>query len=181
MFVGSPSNKPVRDDPMRFLNFFFRSRGEKLSKQKNALEAGFSNSGYQTFRDPKTGKSEYVHRRVAEKKLGGKIWLGHEVHHLDGDKHNNRPENLTVLPRDEHRKLHHLQREWDKGHAHCIRCGTTISFNPGKPLCRRCYQSWARFGNSDYPEKCCHGCGSSHRVTIARPLCRSCYDIEGLI
>lgn len=166
---------------MKFRDFFFRSKGEKFSKPKNTLETGFSNSGYQTFRDPNTGKQEYVHRRVAEKKLGGKIWPEHEVHHLDGNKHNNRPENLIVLPREVHRELHHLKREWDKGHAHCIRCGKTIPFNPDKPLCRGCYQSWARYGNPDYPEKCCHGCGSPHRVTVARPLCRSCYDIEGIL
>jgi len=48
----------------------------------------------------------YTHRRVAEKKLGGPIWPGYEVHHINGIKTDNRPSNLTVIPRDVHRAIH---------------------------------------------------------------------------
>ena len=61
-------------------------------------------SGYKVFEEDGTYKS--VHKRVAEKKLGGKIWKGYEVHHVDGNKDNNRPSNVTVLKKKTHRWLH---------------------------------------------------------------------------
>jgi hypothetical protein len=48
----------------------------------------------------------FTHRAVAQKVLGNEIPEGHEVHHVNGDKLDNRPENLVVLPREEHQKLH---------------------------------------------------------------------------
>ncbi len=48
----------------------------------------------------------FTHRAVAQKVLGTEIPEGHEVHHVNGDKLDNRPENLVVLPREEHQKLH---------------------------------------------------------------------------
>lgn len=70
------------------------------------LKTWTNNSGYQKFLDPRTGKSEYTHRRVAEKALGGKIFSGFEVHHRDGDKTNNRPSNLDVVSKAEHLRIH---------------------------------------------------------------------------
>ncbi len=61
--------------------------------------------GYQIFRD-RDGVRRSVHKRVAEKKLGGKVWKGYEVHHKDGNKNNNRPSNLTVIKKSVHRKIH---------------------------------------------------------------------------
>ena len=37
-------------------------------------------SGYKVFKDGDK-KWQSVHKRVAEKKVGGKIFKGHEVHH----------------------------------------------------------------------------------------------------
>jgi len=54
----------------------------------------------------RNGIWEYVHRKVAAWKVGGKIWKGREVHHRDGNKRNNRPENLWIMPKPEHQKIH---------------------------------------------------------------------------
>ena len=62
-------------------------------------------SGYKVFTD-RNGKTQSVHKRVAEKKLGGSIWSGYEVHHRDENKSNNRPSNLSVIKRSTHRKIH---------------------------------------------------------------------------
>ncbi len=58
----------------------------------------------------------------------------------------------------------------------CIRCGREIDFDPAKPLCGDCYQSWADFGNEDYQENYCHSCGNPSQVTYSKPLCRACYQ-----
>ena len=46
--------------------------------------------GYPRYSDT----DELVHRKVAEKKVGGPIYRDRVVHHKDGNKRNFRPENL---------------------------------------------------------------------------------------
>ena len=67
-------------------------------------------SGYKVFREG--NKTVSVHKRVAEKKVGGSIYDGYEVHHKDGDKNNNRPSNLAVLRKSFHRKIHAKKSSW---------------------------------------------------------------------
>ena len=67
-------------------------------------------SGYKVFKESGTWKS--VHKRVAEKKMGGKVRRGYEVHHRDGNKNNNRPGNLAVIKRSAHRKIHAKKRSF---------------------------------------------------------------------
>jgi hypothetical protein len=69
------------------------------------------NNGYKQFQDPRTGDWVYIHRRVMEKKLGGNILHGNEVHHKTYKKRDNRPENLVVMPKQDHQELHSLERE----------------------------------------------------------------------
>jgi len=67
-------------------------------------------SGYKVFREK--GKIVSVHKRVAEKKVGGKIYKGYEAHHKDENKNNNRPSNLAVIKRGFHKKIHAKKRFW---------------------------------------------------------------------
>ena len=60
-------------------------------------------SGYSKYSN--TGK--FVHIAQAEKKVGGKIYKGYEVHHKDGDKSNYRISNLAVLRKKFHRRVVH--------------------------------------------------------------------------
>ena len=62
----------------------------------------------------------------------------------------------------------------------CIRCGERIYYDAYRPLCEDCYQTWAQFGNLEYPERYCHKCGREvwggrePQVDYAHPLCCDC-------
>ena len=57
------------------------------------------------------GEWQWLHRVVAKEKMGSDIFEGFEVHHIDGDKQNNHPDNLRVLSKEEHQALHEGQKE----------------------------------------------------------------------
>jgi hypothetical protein len=54
------------------------------------------------------GRRAYLHRDVWRHHYGN-IPVGYDVHHLDEDKHNNRIENLALLTKSEHTKLHRFK------------------------------------------------------------------------
>jgi hypothetical protein len=51
-----------------------------------------------------------VHRTVAAKKVGGTIFPGMVVHHIDGNKRNFRFSNLWIMSRSFHARLHLQKR-----------------------------------------------------------------------
>ena len=76
--------------------------GRKSTKRKTYTNA----QGYQVYKD----SGVPVHRRVAEKKVGGPIWPGKVVHHKDGNKQNNHPDNLQVMWNSSHSRLEARRR-----------------------------------------------------------------------
>lgn len=52
------------------------------------------------------GKKYDVHRLIMQQKLGRKIPKGKVVHHIDGNIHNNHPDNLKLQSRSAHSRYH---------------------------------------------------------------------------
>ncbi len=57
----------------------------------------------------------------------------------------------------------------------CIRCKDDTALDPTRPLCWKCYEVWAQWGDAAYLENYCHSCGRATKAAYSRPLCRSCF------
>jgi hypothetical protein len=75
------------------------------STSRSSSKTYVTGNGYRRYKDSGT----YVHRNVAEKKLGRKLKAGEVVHHKDGNPLNNSPKNLKVYKnQSQHMKKEHL-------------------------------------------------------------------------
>lgn len=102
----------------------------------------------------------YEHVIVAEKSLGRPILDDEEVHHLDFDRSNNRPDNLLVLRSSEHRRLHN----WlDKGAPGWVR--RPVKLKATEVYCKSCSEVILGQGSSFCSEACR---GKFHRK-VSRP------------
>lgn len=63
------------------------------------------------------GKKKYVHRMVMEEFLGRELDRKETVHHINGDKTDNRIENLVLMKTSEHIRHHAIENHL--GHDRC--------------------------------------------------------------
>ena len=70
-----------------------------------------------------------LHRVIVENKLNRLLRDSEDVHHIDEDKTNNNPENLKVLTKAEHTRLH-LTKSIEDVSIKCPKCGNVFKISP---------------------------------------------------
>lgn len=81
----------------------------------------------------------YEHRFVVEKSIGRCLDKNEVVHHINGDKKDNRLCNLEILTRSSHAK-HHVTKTKEK---RCETCGKVLK-NKRSSRCRKCRGIYSR-------------------------------------
>ena len=66
------------------------------------------------------GKQYRLHRLIMETELSRELSFNEIVHHKNGDKHDNRLENLEVMSRSEHMKEHKIGEEIREEHRQLL-------------------------------------------------------------
>lgn len=80
-------------------------RKNKAKERKPRLIPWQIKSGEWYIKD-EDGKRMRYHKYLGEKMIGRKLNKDELVHHIDGDHHNNKEDNLKVITRGEHNKFH---------------------------------------------------------------------------
>ena len=95
-----------------------KTRGKYCSRKcwrpHNKKGGWIDNQGYHVIGIGHTGKA-YLHRLLAEKKMGRKLRTKEVVHHINGDILDNRLSNLAIISHSEHSKIHLPPRDTKTG------------------------------------------------------------------
>lgn len=89
----------------------------------------------------------YRHRLVMEEKLGRYLRPDEEIHHIDGNKKNNHPDNLQLVTKSEHTKIHHPKKDMSNRVCKLCKSSTTRIDSRG-------YHCWHKYNGGFICVKC---------------------------
>ena len=132
-----------------------------------------------------SGKKIDEHRHIMEEKLGRKLLPTEVVHQIDGNKLNNDPDNLQIMTRAEHARLHKqgvpnsaqaklkisqiVKEAWKTGKMDSIKKPVIAYDKKTGELCARfsCIEDAEHFGYAGtHIAACCKGKRKTHKGLI---------------
>ena len=93
----------VYENPMNTSEGWSKEQKETVRLREQRNKGGCKKDTYKKY------KGRHEHRVVAERILGRTLKKGEVVHHIDGDKHNNSPENLMVFRNQKDHVAFHMK------------------------------------------------------------------------
>ena len=102
--AASGCSRPYVKMKLCIIHYEIKRKTGQLNRSRAPNGTGNIHKGYRQFR--LSDGLKYEHRLVMEKFLGRQLSRSEVVHHVNGDRLDNRLENLQVMTPREHTKLH---------------------------------------------------------------------------